>query len=45
MAELEGRGLMVGECGAAPLAALRRIAGELEGERVLLVATEGRTGI
>ena len=41
MAELAGRGLRIGECGAAPLAALRK-AGPFAGD-VLLVATEGIT--
>ena len=55
MAELAGLGLTIGECGAAPLAALRRLlspgledvraaAGLGAGSRVLLIATEGRTG-
>jgi diaminopropionate ammonia-lyase len=56
MWELEEHGLAIGESGAAPLAALRRLAAEpaLEpvreavgvrsSSRVLLVATEGRTG-
>ena len=46
-AELERYGLLIGESGAAPLAALRQLAGsELLGSqaRVLLIATEGRTG-
>jgi len=45
--ELERHGLLIGESGAAPLAALRQLAGsELLGPqtRVLLIATEGRTG-
>jgi diaminopropionate ammonia-lyase len=45
-AELERHGLLIGESGAAPLAALRQLAGsELLGPqtRVLLIATEGRT--
>ena len=43
-AELERHGLLIGESGAAPLAALRHLTGFLEPEsRVLLVATEGRT--
>ena len=45
MAELEAHGLAIGESGAAPLAALRLLAGGIEpSSRVLLVATEGRTG-
>lgn len=56
MAELERRGLAIGESGAASLAALRRLVVEEEcralreavslsaGSRVLLIATEGRTG-
>jgi diaminopropionate ammonia-lyase len=56
MRELEAAGLAIGESGAAPLAALRRLVGDpacaavraLAGlgpaSRVLLVATEGRTG-
>jgi len=59
MAELQdGFGLAIGECGAAPLAALRALAGGTgagctalrdfvglgASSRVLLVATEGRTG-
>ena len=55
MAELAALGLTIGECGAAPLAALRRLmepdlagvraaAGLGPGRRVLLIATEGRTG-
>jgi diaminopropionate ammonia-lyase len=55
MRELAAAGLRIGECGAAPLAALRRLVGEdgcaalraavgLRAEsRVLLVATEGPT--
>lgn len=42
MRELAALGLRIGECGAAPLAALRR-AGLEPGTRVLLVATEGVT--
>jgi diaminopropionate ammonia-lyase len=42
-AELDAHGLRIGECGAAPLAALRKL-GDLDpGKRVLLIATEGRT--
>lgn len=41
MRELADRGLAIGECGAAPLAALRK-AGPFDGD-VLLVATEGIT--
>jgi diaminopropionate ammonia-lyase len=45
MAELEAQGLAIGESGAAPLAALRVLAADLsDASRVLLVATEGRTG-
>jgi diaminopropionate ammonia-lyase len=45
MAELEAHGLEIGESGAAPLAALRLLAGDIQpSSRVLLVATEGRTG-
>jgi len=56
MRELAGAGHAIGECGAAPLAALRALAGDPEcaalrraidlgaGSRVLLIATEGRTG-
>ena len=55
MAELAALGLTIGECGAAPLAALRRLtapglddvraaAGLGARSRVLLIATEGRTG-
>jgi diaminopropionate ammonia-lyase len=47
VAELAAAGLAIGESGAAPLAALRvlvREAPALAGERVLLIATEGRTG-
>jgi diaminopropionate ammonia-lyase len=45
MAELAEHGLAIGESGAAPLAALRHLAPSLDpGSRVLLVATEGRTG-
>jgi diaminopropionate ammonia-lyase len=55
MAELDAHGLAIGECGAAPLAALRALAGDPAAAdlraavglgpatRVLLVATEGRT--
>jgi diaminopropionate ammonia-lyase len=52
-AELERHGLLIGESGAAPLAALRQLAGSPElrravafgpSTRVLLIATEGRTG-
>jgi diaminopropionate ammonia-lyase len=46
-AELERHGMLIGESGAAPLAALWQLAGSelLESEsRVLLIATEGRTG-
>jgi diaminopropionate ammonia-lyase len=53
MAELAREGLAIGESGAAPLAALRALAYDDEarrvldlgaGTRVLLIATEGRTG-
>ena len=45
VAELEQHGLLIGESGAAPLAALRRMGESLEpSTRVLLIATEGRTG-
>jgi diaminopropionate ammonia-lyase len=55
MRELAAAGLAIGDCGAAPLAALRALATEPEcaalrealglgpGSRVLLVATEGPT--
>ena len=55
MRELAGVGLAVGECGAAPLAALRTLVGDPKCEalrrtvaldpssRVLLIATEGPT--
>jgi diaminopropionate ammonia-lyase len=46
-AELERYGLLIGESGAAPLAALRQLAGSellTRQTRVLLIATEGRTG-
>ena len=44
MRELAGYGLRIGDSGAAPLAALRAVAGEgrIAG-RVLLLATEGPT--
>lgn len=47
MAELAAHGLSIGESGAAPLAALHLLAGDPALDpttRVLLVATEGRTG-
>jgi diaminopropionate ammonia-lyase len=47
MDELERHGLRIGESGAAPLAGLRRLMqeGPLDrARRVLLIATEGRTG-
>jgi diaminopropionate ammonia-lyase len=45
VSELEEHGLAIGESGAAPLAALRLLADEIQASsRVLLVATEGRTG-
>jgi diaminopropionate ammonia-lyase len=40
MRELAGHGLRIGDCGAAPLAALRK--SSLHG-RILLIATEGVT--
>jgi diaminopropionate ammonia-lyase len=43
--ELERHGLLIGESGAAPLAALAHLTTLLRPEsRVLLIATEGRTG-
>ncbi|HEX5911098.1 MAG TPA: pyridoxal-phosphate dependent enzyme [Thermoleophilaceae bacterium] len=42
--ELEAAGMYIGESGAAPLAALRQGGLGPDGARVLLVATEGRTG-
>ena len=42
MRRLHALGLRIGDCGAAPLAALRR-GGFAPGERVLLIATEGVT--
>jgi threonine dehydratase len=45
MREFAAAGLEIGESGAAPLAALRTGAIDLDPEsRVLLIATEGRTG-
>lgn len=44
MSCLDAHGLRIGECGAAPLAALRKLDGLDASTRVLLVATEGRTG-
>ena len=45
VSELEAHGLEIGESGAAPLAALRVLDDHLRSSsRVLLVATEGRTG-
>jgi threonine dehydratase len=56
MADLATAGLAIGESGAAPLAALRTLAGDPScddlrraaglgpSSRVLLIATEGRTG-
>lgn len=41
--ELDSYGLRIGESGAAPLAALRKLVGLEPGTRVLLLATEGRT--
>jgi diaminopropionate ammonia-lyase len=44
MRELAAAGLVLGDCGAAPLTALRAVASQLKPEsRVLLVATEGPT--
>jgi threonine dehydratase len=44
MRELNAAGLAIGDSGAAPLAALHAIAGELAPDtRVLLIATEGPT--
>jgi diaminopropionate ammonia-lyase len=44
MRDLAGAGLTIGDSGAAPLAALRRLAPELAPEtRVALIATEGMT--
>jgi diaminopropionate ammonia-lyase len=44
MRELAAAGLKIGDSGAAPLAALRKLAAELDPEaRVLLIATEGPT--
>jgi diaminopropionate ammonia-lyase len=44
MRELASRGLAIGDCGAAPLAALRKL--ELApGTRVALIATEGPTDV
>jgi diaminopropionate ammonia-lyase len=43
ISELDAHGLRVGECGAAPLAALRKLDDLDPAARVLLVATEGRT--
>jgi diaminopropionate ammonia-lyase len=42
--ELDAHGLCIGECGAAPLAGLRKLDYLPPGTRVLLIATEGRTG-
>jgi hypothetical protein len=42
MRRLHALGLRIGDCGAAPLAALLR-GGFAGGERVLLIATEGVT--
>lgn len=42
--ELDAHGLAIGECGAAPLAALRKLDDLDPAARVLLIATEGRTG-
>jgi threonine dehydratase len=44
MRELAAAGLAIGESGAAPLAAVRALAGELAPRsRVVLIATEGPT--
>jgi diaminopropionate ammonia-lyase len=44
MRELAAAGLTIGDCGAAPLAALRQLGDKVEPEaRVLLIATEGPT--
>ncbi len=43
LSELDALGLRVGECGAAALAALRKLDDLEEHTRVLLIATEGRT--
>ena len=44
VSELAAYGLRIGECGAAPLAALHKLDGLHATARVLLIATEGRTG-
>jgi diaminopropionate ammonia-lyase len=44
VSELAAHGLRIGECGAAPLAALHKLDGLHATARVLLIATEGRTG-
>jgi diaminopropionate ammonia-lyase len=44
MRELAAAGLTIGDCGAAPLAALRKLAGRWGSDaRVVLIATEGPT--
>jgi diaminopropionate ammonia-lyase len=43
VSELDAYGLRVGECAAAPLAALRKLEDLHPTTRVLLIATEGRT--
>jgi diaminopropionate ammonia-lyase len=43
MRDLAALGLAVGDCGAAPLAALRHVAGLPPGTKAMLIATEGRT--
>jgi diaminopropionate ammonia-lyase len=42
MRELAAGGLRIGDCGAAPLAALRKLS-DMGDQRVLLIATEGPT--
>jgi diaminopropionate ammonia-lyase len=43
MRELAAAGLRIGDCGAAPLAALGHLDRQLLGDRVVLIATEGVT--
>jgi diaminopropionate ammonia-lyase len=43
MRELAARGHAIGDCGAAPLAAMRRLGHDLLGDNVVLIATEGVT--
>jgi diaminopropionate ammonia-lyase len=43
MRELAARGHAIGDCGAAPLAAMRQLGEDLRGENVVLIATEGIT--